>query len=96
MPTIKLLPLVGDFAENKDMAREIRQIQIVPAFQAGEEVILDFEGVQSTTQSFIHALISELIRDYGADILDRLSFKNCNEVVQKIVTIVTDYMQESN
>lgn len=92
---ILLSPIVGVFAENKDLAKHIRTEQIVPALDAGEDIILDFDTIESATQSFIHALISELIRVYGSAVLDRLRFKNCNETIQKIIQIVTDYMQES-
>ena len=57
-------------------------------------VTLDFENVDSTTQSFIHALISDLIRHYSIDVLERIYFKNCNEMVKKLIEIVVDYMQE--
>ena len=95
MITIKLYKIVGDFAENKDIARDVRENELLPALEKGNEVIVDFGGVTGATQSFVHALISEAIRRYGSDVLDRISFKNCNEVVQKIITIVTEYMQES-
>lgn len=67
----------------------------MPVLERGETVILDFEKVTGATQSFIHALISELFRKFGSDILEKLNFKNCNETVQKIITIVCDYMQEA-
>ena len=95
MTTIKIEPLVGNFAENKDTARDIRQQQINPALKLGDEVTLDFKGVESTTQSFIHALISELFREHGVEAVDKISFKNCSPTVQKIIGIVVDYMQES-
>jgi len=95
MTTIALKPLVGTFAENKDIARTVRIETLAPALARGESVILDFSGITGATQSFIHALISEPIRDYGSEVLDRIKFKNCDETVQKIITIVTDYMQES-
>lgn len=95
MIIIKLLPIVGEFAENKDNARDIRIKQIIPALHKGELVTLDFSGITGATQSFIHALISDLFRMYGQDALDKLRFKNCNETVQKVITIVSEYMQES-
>ena len=95
MIEIKLARIVGDFAENKDLARKIRIEKIIPQLEKGEEIVLDFTGVESTTQSFIHALISDLIRNYGADVLDKISFKGCNDSVKKIISIVVDYMQES-
>ncbi len=94
MLSIKLLSITGSFAENKDLARDIRKEKIVPAIEDDQEVCLDFEGKESATQSFIHALISELIRVYGNDIIDKIVFKNCNGTVQKIINIVIDYMQE--
>lgn len=95
MIQIKLLPLVGTFAENKDKARDIRLKTIIPALDKRKEISLDFEGIEAATQSFIHALISDLIRNYGLEVLERLYFKNCNETIKKIINIVVDYMQES-
>lgn len=93
MTIIKLKPIVGSFAENKDKAKEIRIKKINPILKKGGGIELDFEGVTSATQSFIHALISQLIRNYGTEILDRIQFKNCNNTLKKIIEIVTDYMQ---
>lgn len=94
MKTIAILARAGVFAENKDIARDLRLLEIVPALEKKEDVILDFAGVDAVTQSFIHALISDLLRKYGGDVLDRIEFKSCNETVRKIVSIVVDYMQE--
>jgi len=94
MMRIPLFNCTGSFAEDKDLARTIRREQIVPALNRHEEVVLDFENVDSATQSFIHALISDLIRNYGSEVLDRIRFKSCNDTVQKIIGIVVDYMQE--
>lgn len=93
MKIIKLLPKTGVFAEDKDIARDIRIKYITPLLERNEEITLDFEGVESTTQSFVHALISELIRSFGSGILDNIYFKNCNRSVQEIINIVVDYMQ---
>lgn len=92
---IKLHKQLGDFAENKDLARSIRVDKIIPVLEKKENVILDFEGIESATQSFIHALISDLIRKYGDEVLEKVTFKSCNEKIQKIITIVVEYMQES-
>lgn len=93
MKHIQLSEYLAAFAENKDIARTIRLEQIIPALERGEEVVLDFTNINSVTQSFIHALISDLLRNYGDEVLDKLSFKSCNEVIQKIISIVIDYMQ---
>jgi hypothetical protein len=87
---------VGKFAENKDKAKEIRLNEILPSLDRGEEVILDFDKVNSATQSFIHALVSDLIRKKGLNVLNRIYFKNCNTTIQKIIGIVIEYMQDHN
>lgn len=95
MITINLFKKVGSFAENKDIARDIRLNKLVPALERGRGVILDFGGIDAVTQSFIHALISDLIRKYGPEVLDKISFRSCNETVREIISIVVNYMQES-
>ncbi|MBI4235147.1 STAS-like domain-containing protein [Candidatus Peregrinibacteria bacterium] len=95
MIKIKLFKQVGPFAENKDVAKDIRLKKLIPALSKGQNVILDFENVEGATQSFIHALISDLIRKFGNEVLDKIKFKSCNDTVKAIISIVTDYMQES-
>ena len=94
MKRIAIHACAGAFAENKDIARDLRIHEMIPALERKEHLILDFERVDATTQSFIHALISDLLRKYGSDVLDRIEFKSCNDTVKKIITIVVDYMQE--
>lgn len=94
MKSISIFERVGSFAENKDVAREIRIQEILPALENNQEVALDFEKVEAATQSFVHALISDILRKHGNDILDRLLFKSCNENIKQIINIVCDYMQE--
>lgn len=95
MKEIKIYKFTGDFAENKDVAREIRVENIIPSLEKKEKIILNFENVKSATQSFIHALISDIIRKKGSGVLNNIYFKNCNEIIQKMIEIVTDYMQDS-
>lgn len=95
MTTVLIGQRAGEFAENKDLARELRTKELEPALARGDTVQLDFTGVTGATQSFVHALISEPMRIYGSEVLDRVEFKNCNESIRGIVTIVTEYMQES-
>jgi hypothetical protein len=94
MKTIIVFDRTGAFAENKDIARDIRINEIIPALKNGEDIALDFEKVDAATQSFIHALISDVIRKFGSAALDRVAFKSCTETVKKIISMVTDYMQE--
>jgi hypothetical protein len=96
MKTISIYDKAGNFAENKDIAREVRLKEITPTYKnEGGEIVLDFKGVTGATQSFIHALISQLIREYGDAVFTRIIFKNCNETIQEVINTVADYMAES-
>lgn len=84
----------GSFASNKDVAKKLREQVLFPEISLGNELIIDFEKVTGATQSFIHALISEAMRNYGSETtLDLIKFKSCNSRIQAIITIVTEYMQ---
>lgn len=91
----KLVKEVGDFGENKDIARRIRIKQIMPALIDDEEVILDFAGMMGATQSFIHALIVGPMREFGDVFFEKVSFKNCSPTIQQVIKIVSEYTQES-
>lgn len=93
---IKLFKQVGPFAENKDIAADIRLNKLIPALDGGKNIVLDFEKIEGATQSFVHALISDLMRKYGNEVLDKIQFKSCNDTVKSIIAIVVDYMQESD
>lgn len=95
MIEINLYNFTGSFAENKDVAKEIRLNQIIPALEEKEKVTINFEKVESATQSFVHALLSDIIRKMGAGTLNNIYFKNCNQTIQKVIEIVTEYMQDS-
>jgi len=86
----------GSFAGNKDIAKEIRIKEILPGIDKEDKVIINFKDVDEATQSFIHALISDVIRQEGVTVLDKIYFKDCNANIKKIVNIVIEYMQEPN
>ena len=93
--TIYIHNHVGSFAEDKDKARMLRQEVLWPQIKIGAGVKIDFAQVDDVTQSFIHALLSELIRDTQGEVLDLVYFKNCNETVKRMINIVISYMQEN-
>jgi len=93
MRTVSIHALAGSFAENKDTAADIRERSVRPALEVGEKVVLDFSGVDGATQSFIHALIADLVRTRGARVLERIDFHGCNKTVRSIVEIVAEYSQ---
>ena len=95
MEKVQMYDLVGDFAENKDIAKRLREEIVLPTLEKGRAITFDFEGVNGVTQSFVHALVSDALRKYPEIVYDNVFFKNANEEIQKIITIVYDYIQES-
>lgn len=93
MKIINIRDRAGSFAEDKDIAAAMREKDLRPAIESGQKVRLDFTDVDGATQSFIHALISQLIRKKGAKVLDSIEFKKCNPTVRSIIEIVVEYSQ---
>jgi hypothetical protein len=85
----------GDFAEDKDIAAAIREESIRPCVSGKRSVTLDFRGVELVTQSFIHALISDVLRSEGEGALKHVTFKGCNAGVRGIIETVVQYSLES-
>lgn len=91
---IELKESLGEFAEDKDRAREIRVKQILPTLEKNMELVLNFKGIELITQSCMHALIADVIRKFGPNSLDMITFKNCSPNVKGIIEIVIEYSQE--
>lgn len=88
---IEIDATTGDLAEDKDYARELRLERILPALESRLNVILDFQKIRYVTQSFIHALIGEALKRYGANALDFIEFKNCTDQPRAIIELVVNY-----
>jgi uncharacterized protein DUF4325 len=88
---IVLKPGANRFAENKEDARQIRLDLILPALDRRAKVVLDFKELSYATQSYIHALIGEVLQKYGEPALDYLEFKNCTPALQSVIELVVDY-----
>ena len=94
MKTIVISEKCGNFAENKDVAKYYRESVLKPFLNKGEEVTLDFSQVDSATQSFLHAMLSELFQNKGEELLNKIYFKNCNITVKSIIGTVISYSLE--
>ena len=84
-----------DFAENKDIGMSIRIKEIMPELKKNNKIILNFKGIDRASQSFIHSLVSDPIRQYGDNALELLLFKNCNDKVKGMIKIVLAYLQDA-
>jgi uncharacterized protein DUF4325 len=86
--------IAGVFAEDKDVARQIRLVKILPSVESGQRVVLDFSSVLVATQSFIHAMISLALQIHGQRALDLVEFKHCNPAVKSVILTVVEYSLE--
>ena len=92
---IRIHDYAGDFGEDKDAARTMRQKKIIPAIEHGDAVLLDFSDTTGATQSFIHALIAEPIMRFREQAFERLFYTGVNDQIAEIISIVYRYIQES-
>lgn len=85
----------GSFGGDKDAAARLRDRYLRAALEAHPtaEVVLDFQGVDFATQSFIHALLSAVVRRDPRS-LERIRFDNCTPSVKEIIEIVVRYSQQ--
>ena len=58
------------------------------------EVVLDFTGMKSVTQSFVDELVGVLVLRHGPDIIRRLVFKGCAEDIKQILSFVVSSRTE--
>lgn len=79
------------FQEDKELARHLRQDELLPALSRGENVTLDFAAVGYATQSFIHALVGGALQQYGESVLDRIAFQNCSPQLRNVIELVVNY-----
>jgi anti-anti-sigma regulatory factor len=63
------------------------RLQVEEALTGGADVVFDFTGVE-VTQSFVDALIGELILKRGPDVLAQMVFKACSDEVRAIIEFV--------
>lgn len=92
--TINIYECCGSFAENKDSAKNLRETLIKPRIESAKGVVMDFAGVDTSTQSFIHALISDVLQKHGVEVLKKLEFRNCNKSIKSIIATVVNYSLE--
>ena len=91
---IKIMDFCINFAEDKDIAKAIREDYIIKYIISKEKVILNLKEIDSSTQSFIHALISEIFQKYGETALNLVEFKNCNVAIKSLIATVINYSLE--
>jgi hypothetical protein len=94
MTTVTVFSRTGEFAEKTDVARDIRDREILPALRAGRNVTIDFSGVNLATQPFVHVLLSAVIRGFRSQVVDKIKFEGCNANLKRIISIVMEYSED--
>ena len=90
---VRVAPDASTLAQNKVRAEEIRRTEILPGLRRGENVSLDVSGVSLTTQSYMHALLAEVLRELGAEgTPGRLYVVAASGQVKQVVRIVVGYI----
>ncbi len=85
------LGIIDGFIDDKDRAREIRVNMIMPALESDRRVAIDFRNVQTSTQSFVHALIGEVLGRFKEPVLEKLEFRKCSSQLKSLIELVVDY-----
>ncbi len=75
------------FLGGRYRARELRE-SVEQLLAHADEVVLDFTGMKSATQSFIDELVGVLVLQHGPDIVQRVVFKGCAEDIKEILSFV--------
>lgn len=62
--------------------------RIVEALQKHKEVVLDFQNVNCVSHGFVDAMLGTLLRQYGPQLLRRLTIINHNTSVKAVIRSV--------
>lgn len=77
----------AQFLGGRFRARELRE-EIDVLLAHTNELVLDFTGMKSATQSFIDELVGVLVLKHGPDVVKRLIFKSCSDDIKAILKFV--------
>ncbi|HEY3822722.1 MAG TPA: STAS-like domain-containing protein [Polyangiaceae bacterium] len=84
MDEAKLIDVGRDFSptpggryrrEGEWSGEQFREDVLEPALQDGGEVIVDMDGVEGFTTSFLDEVFGELVRRYGVVVMDRVHLR---------------------
>jgi anti-sigma regulatory factor (Ser/Thr protein kinase) len=80
----------GKYADDKSAAIKYRDRHLLSVVDAGKNILLDFEGVESSTHSFLNALLASPIRRMGMLAFKRLKVVNASPDIRETVDYVLD------
>ena len=59
--------------------------EIVPFLKNREEITFDFLLVRNMNDSFSNALFTNIVRKFGATVLNNITFRHCNKRVKAAI-----------
>ena len=75
----------GKLCANGDNALVFLQDEVIPLIHKGREISFDFMGVRNMNSSFSNALFANLVMQEGVEVLEHVTFKNCNPNIKALV-----------
>ena len=89
LPGLTVIKVV-EFEEDVDKATEVRDTILVPCLERNEMVIMDFSGIRFATQSFAHACMYKVLRDFP-EVQAALSIAGATGATQEAIRAVAAY-----
>ena len=80
----------GKNAEDKAAAISYRDKHLFAAVDSGQIIVIDFDGVSSTTHSFLNALLASPIRRLGMSAYKRIRITRASSDIRETVDYVFD------
>ncbi len=100
--------LLGDCAEDLEIAKRIRVLVLIPVFSLLKTcaktdisdyidgVELEFTGINYTTKGFIHELLGKLICEFGEWVCDYVIYKCANRNVYRVILKSLETMPQAS
>lgn len=82
---LKLHKEIGSFAGNGTLGNQLRIDKIEPHWNSSDKIVLNFEGVDSMTDSFINAFVGNIVESHPEDFREKLRFTNCSSLVKAFI-----------
>ena len=82
---IKIAEEIGTHLAEGSQAVAFRIVRLDPYINMHADIVLDFTGVRHGNSSFVNGLLTGLIEEHGAALLERLSFRGCNAILRVLV-----------
>jgi hypothetical protein len=80
----------GRNADDKQAAISYRDKHLMPAVSEGKAVLIDFNDVDSSTHSFLNALLASPIRRMGLRAYKRIRIVNATQDIRETIDYVLD------